>query len=219
MKLKMLFLLLLAAVICCVAWAVQSQESKDQQVQPMYGGFLIDGYDFKNDNSPKGTIVYDEAVNEFRGTYKGLKMPKGRRAIFAWLHDTVNQKTEYLGPVGWLKVDTGGKQKGTFQIKVPDKFKGGNFGSYEIIGFTAEKTSSLKKGKQVVEAPKEPSGSDILAKLKPAFYLYAALPGADTELAYCGHRTRFLFCQRPRKSTLLRLDCAVNRIRPVRPQE
>ena len=77
MKLKMLFLLVLAAAICCVAWAVQSQESKDQQVQPMYGGFLIDGYDFKNDNSPKGTIVYDEAANEFRGTYKGLKMPKG----------------------------------------------------------------------------------------------------------------------------------------------
>ena len=38
MKLKMLFLLVLAAVICCLAWAVQSQESKDQQVQPMYGG-------------------------------------------------------------------------------------------------------------------------------------------------------------------------------------
>ena len=34
MKLKMLFLLVLAAAICCVAWAVQSQESKDQQVQP-----------------------------------------------------------------------------------------------------------------------------------------------------------------------------------------
>ena len=98
MKLKMLFLLVLAAVICCLAWAVQSQESKDQQVQPMYGGFLIDGYDLKNGHSPKGTIVYDEAANEFRGTYHGLKMPKGRRAIFAWLHDTVNQKTEYLGP-------------------------------------------------------------------------------------------------------------------------
>ena len=195
MKLKMLFLLVLAAVICCLAWAVQSQESISQQVQPMYGGFLIDGYDFKNDNSPKGTIVYDEAANEFRGTYKGLKMPKGRRAIFAWLHDTVNQKTEYLGPVGWLKVDTGGKQKGTFQIKVPDKFKGGNFGSYEIIGFTAEKTSSLKNGTQVVEVPKEPSGSDILAKLKPAFYLYAALPGADTELAYCGHGLDFFFAK------------------------
>ena len=54
MKLKMLFLLVLAAVICCIAWAVQSQESKAQQVQPMYGGFLIDGYDFKKDNSPIG---------------------------------------------------------------------------------------------------------------------------------------------------------------------
>ena len=195
MKLKILFLLVLAAVICCIAWAVQSQESKDQQVQPMYGGFLIDGYDFKNDNSPKGTIVYDEAANEFRGTYKGLKMPKGRRAIFAWLHDTVNQKTEYLGPVGWLKVDTTGKKKGSFRIKVPDKYKGGNFGSYEIIGFTAEKTSSLKNGTQVVEVPKEPSGSDILAKLKPAFYLYAPLPGADTELGYCGHGLDFFFAK------------------------
>jgi hypothetical protein len=178
-----------------VAWTVQGQEGKNKKVQPMYGGFLIDGYDFKKDVGPKGTIVYDKEANEFRGTYAGLKMPRGRRAIFAWLHDTVNQKTEYLGPVGWLQVATGGKKKGKFRIKVPDKFKNGNFGSYEIIGFTAEKTSSLKGGTEVVEVPKEPSGSDILAKLKPAFYLFAALPGADTDLNYCGHGLDFFFAK------------------------
>jgi hypothetical protein len=195
MKLKILFRLAFALVICCLTWTVQGQGGESQAVQPMYGGLLIDGYDFKKDIGPKGTILYDKEANEFRGTYIGLRMPKGRRAIFAWLHDTVNQKSEYLGPVGWLKVDTGGKRKGKFQIKVPNKFKGGNFGNYEIIGFTSEKTSYLKNGTEVVEVPKEPSGSDILAKLKPAFYLFAALPGADTGLHYCGHGQDFFYAK------------------------
>ncbi|MCZ6679469.1 MAG: hypothetical protein O7E52_19740 [Candidatus Poribacteria bacterium] len=184
---RMLLTLGLVAVACGYALTVGSQTGQKHEVQQMYGSLLIDGYDFKKDIGPKGTIIYDEEKNEFRGTYIGLKMPQGRRSIFAWVHDTVNQKSEYLGPVGWLQVETGGKKKGKFTIKVPDQFKGGNFGSYELIGFTAEKTSYIKNGTEVVEKPTEPSGSDIDAKLKPAFYLNAPLPGADTQVHYCGH--------------------------------
>ena len=171
-----------------------------QEVSPMYGGVIIDGYDFANDTGPKGSVIYDKEQNEFRGYYTGLKMPEGRRAIFAWLHDTSNQKTKYVGPVGWLKKETGGKNKGNFTIPMADEFKGGNFGSYEILAFTSEKTGFLK-GKQVVEAPKEPSGSAILSSLKPAFYLFSAVPGADTELNYCGHGQDFFYAKDLNKQT------------------
>ena len=190
---KTLFILVIA--ICCLGWSAQAKE-----VVAMYGGVIIDGYDFANDIGPKGSIAYDEEKHEFRGSYNGLKMPKGRRAIFAWLHDTVNQKTEYLGPVGWLKVGTAGKNKGRFVIPVPDKYQGGDFGSFEIIGFTAENTGLLDGGK-VVEIPKEPSGSAIQVALKPAFYLFAALPGADTQKHYCGHGQDFFYAKAPEKQT------------------
>ncbi len=170
-----------------------------KEVAPMYGGLLIDGYDFASDIGPKGSIAFDEATGEFVGAYNGLKMPPGRRAIFAWVHDTVNQKSEYIGPVGWLKNDTAGKNKGRFRFAVPEKFRNGNFGSYEIIGFSSEKTSFLEGGNKVVEQPAEPSGSDILKALKPAYYLFAALPGADTELHYCGHGQDFFYAKAPEK--------------------
>lgn len=186
------------AVIFISASGIYTYAAGESKVQPMYGSLLIDGYDFKNDVGPKGTIIYDPEKNEFRGTYIGLKMPEGRRSIFAWVHDTVNQKSEYIGPVGRLRNDTGGKRRGKFTISVPDKFKGGNFGFYEIIGFTAEKTSSLnvsKEGIEVLVKPTEPSGSDIRKNLKPAFYLYAPLPGSDTEIHYCGHGGDFFFAK------------------------
>ena len=169
-----------------------------KEVVPMLGGVIIDGYDFGTDLGPKGSIAFDESTGEFKGSYNGLKMPAGRRAIFAWVHDTVNQKTEYLGPVGWLKTDTGGKNKGRFAIPVPEQFKGGDFGSYEIIGFTAEKTSYLD-GTKVVQKPSEPSGSELVKTLKPAFYMFAALPGADTQLHYCGHGQDFFYAKAPEK--------------------
>ena len=78
-----------------------------KEVVQMLGGVIIDGYDFKTDIGPKGSVAFDEATGEFVGSYNALKMPPGRRAIFAWVHDTVNQKSEYIGPVGWLKKDTG----------------------------------------------------------------------------------------------------------------
>lgn len=171
-----------------------------KQVTAMYGGVIIDGYDYANDIGPKGSIIYDEKKNQFVGAYNGLKMPKGRRAIFAWLHDTVNQKSTYLGPVGWLKLDAAGKNKGRFTIQAPDQYQGGNFGSNEIIGFTAEKTGYLN-GDKVVQVPSEPSGSAIQPMLKPAFYLFAALPGADTELSYCGHGQDFFYAKALEKQT------------------
>ena len=172
-----------------------------KEVDPMYGGLLIDGYDFKADIGPKGSIAFDESTGEFVGSYTGLKMPPGRRAIFAWLHDTVNQKSEYIGPVGWLKNDTSGKNKGRFRVAVPEKYRGGRFGSNEIIGFTSEKTSFIDGSGNAVETPSEPSGSDILPALKPAFYLFAALPGASTELHYCGHGQDFFYAKAPEKQT------------------
>lgn len=95
---------------------------------------------------------------------------------------------------------TGGKKKGRFTIKVPSEFKGGNFGSYEIIGFTSEKTNFIK-GNKAVTKPRSPAGSDIQKTLKPAFYLFAALPGADTVQSYCGHGQDFFFAKAPDKQT------------------
>ncbi len=182
-----------------VALMVMSIGVQAKEVSQMLGGVIIDGYDFGTDIGPKGSIAFDEKTGEFVGMYNGLKMPPGRRAIFAWVHDTVNQKSEYLGPVGWLKKGTAGKDKGSFRIPVPEKFRGGNFGSHEIIGFTSEKTGFLDAKNNVVTKPSEPSGSDIQKSLKPAYYLFAALPGADTELHYCGHGKDFFYAKAPEK--------------------
>jgi len=182
-----------------IAVVILSTTVHAKEVVPLLGGLLIDGYDFKNDIGRKGSIAFDEKTGEFIVSYSALKMPPGRRAIFAWVHDTVNQKSEYLGPVGWLKKDTAGKNKGRFRIAVPDKFKSGNFGSYEIIGFTSEKTGSLDVNNKVLQKPSEPSGSDIQKALKPAYYLFAALPGADTDLHYCGHGQDFFYAKAPEK--------------------
>lgn len=190
---RLLLPVTLAALALLPAWSLQAQD-----VEPMYGGVIIDGYDFGNDIGPKGSIRYDLKNDKIVGFYNGLKMPAGRRAIFAWVHDTRNQRSEYLGAVGWLKRGTGGKNKGTFSIPIPEKFKGGKFGSYEIIGFTAEPTNYIN-GTTVKQKPTEPSGSKTLAQLKPAFYLFAKLPGADTELHYCGHGQDFFYAAAPEK--------------------
>lgn len=168
-----------------------------KEVVPMLGGVIIDGYDFKKDIGPKGSISFNTETGEAVGAYSALKMPEGRRAIFAWVHDTVNQKSEYIGPVGWLKNGSAGKDKGRFTIKLPEKYKNGDFGTNEIIGFTSEKTDYLNGKGEVVTQPSEPSGSDIQKGLKPAFYLYAALPGADTDLHYCGHGQDFFYAKAP----------------------
>jgi hypothetical protein len=174
-----------------------------KEIMPMYGGVLIDGYDFGKDTGPKGTLSYNPETNEFRGSYRGLKMPPDRRAIFAWVHDTVNQQSKYLGVVGELEKPGG---RGQFTIKAPSDFKGGNFGDYEIVGFTAEATGSLS-GTQVVTQPKEPSGSKSVAK--PAFYLFSALPGADTDRHWCGMGQDFFYAKAPDKQTCYDCKCGV----------
>jgi len=161
-----------------------------KEVVPMLGGVLIDGYDFGTDIGPKGS-----ANGKFTGAYNGLKMPEGRKAIFAWLHDTVNQTSEYIGPVGWLKNGTAGKDKGRFSIDLPAKYANGDFGSYEIIGFSSETTAYINGQGEAATIPSEPRGSDVQKELKPAFYLYAALPGADTDLHYCGHGQDFFYAK------------------------
>jgi len=173
-----------------------------KEIMPMYGGVLIDGYDMGKDVGPKGTLSYNPETNEFRGSYRGLKMPSQRAAIFAWVHDTVNQQSRYLGVVGDLK--EGGR--GQFTIQAADEFKGGNFGSYEIVGFTAEATGSIN-GTQVVIQPKEPSGSKSVAK--PAYYLFSALPGADTDKHWCGMGQDFFYAKAPDKQTCYDCKCGV----------
>lgn len=187
---------MLGVAVALMAFAIIAPA---KEVTPLYGGLLIDGYDFANDIGPKGSIAFDEKTGEFVGAYNALKMPPGRRAIFAWVHDTVNQKSEYIGPVGWLKKDTAGKNKGRFRVAVPEKYRNGKFGTYEILGFTSEKTSYLGANNKVLQKPTEPAGSDIQKTLKPAFYLFAALPGADTELHYCGHGQDFFYAKAPEK--------------------
>ena len=196
MRIRSLSLGGVAAALLVLTGMAQAKE-----VVPMMGGVIIDGYDFGKDIGPKGSIAFDESSGEFVGYYNAMKMPAGRRAIFAWLHDTVNQKTEYLGPVGQLKMETGGKKKGTFRVPVPEQYRNGTFASYEIIAFSAEKTSSLDANNKVLEKPSTPAGSDIQKALKPAFYLFAALPGADTALHYCGHGQDFFYAKAPEKQT------------------
>ena len=193
MKIKFSVISLFALSLFLPIQAVQAK-----QVAPMLGGLLIDGYEFGKDIGPKGSIAYDEEKNQFSGSYNGLKMPAGRRAIFAWVHDTKTQKSRYIGPVGWLQTGTAGKKKGRFKFPAPAEFKGGKFGDYEIIGFSSEKTNMIKDGK-AVSVPKEPAGSEIQKALKPAFYLFAALPGADTQLHYCGHGQDFFYAKAPDK--------------------
>ena len=166
-----------------------------KEVVPMLGGVLIDGYDFGTDIGPKGSAAFDNG--KVTGAYNGLKMPEGRKAIFAWLHDTVNQTSEYIGPVGWLKNGTAGKDKGRFSIDLPAKYANGDFGSYEIIGFSSETTAYINGQGEAATIPSEPRGSDVQKELKPAFYLYAALPGADTDLHYCGHGQDFFYAKAP----------------------
>jgi hypothetical protein len=196
--------LLPIAALALLVLAVNVQ-ARDADIEPMYGGNMIDGYAFEADAHPAGSIRYDAKTNEFRGHYTGLKMPPGRRAVFAWLHDTVNQKTTYLGVAGWLKTGTAGTNEADFTIPVPERFKSGKFGSNEIIGFTAEKTSSIAEDGTVLARPAEPSGSDMQPSLKPAFYLFAKLPGATTDRAFCGHGKDFFYAAAPEKQTCY--DC------------
>ncbi len=181
-----------------LVWAIGAQAA---EIHPMFGAWMIDGYDMgAKPIGPKGSYSYHADTNVIKGKYTGLSMPKGRKAIFAWLHDTVNQKTLYVGAVGWLKNNAGGADKGQFTIQLPSQFQGGDFGTYEIIGFSSEPTNFLN-GTTVVTQPGQPSGSQINPAQTTAFYLFGALPNADTTLIYCGHGQDFSYAKAPEKQT------------------
>jgi hypothetical protein len=163
-----------------VTWAAPS----DAQVLELQGSWVIDGYRFDpGDRSPRGTIAYDRDANAFRGTYVGLKLPPERPELHAWLYDTRAKKAEHLGRVPY-RAKTVGKTKGEFEIALPAAFRDGAFGHFEVVAFSAE-----AKGAK----PATPSGSRILPALKPAFYLYAPLPGSSVPQVYCGHGQDFSF--------------------------
>jgi hypothetical protein len=159
-------------------------ESAGAQVIELQGAWLIDGYTFQpGDRSPRGTIVYDREAHSFRGTYVGLKLPAERPELHAWLYDTRSKKALHLGR-GDYKPDTVGKDKGTFTLTVPASVKKGSFRPYEIVAFSAEAAGAR---------PSYPSGSTIQPAQRPAFYLYAPLPGSSIASVYCGHGQDFSF--------------------------
>lgn len=155
-----------------------------QEVRELLGSWIIDGYTLKpGDRSPRGTIAYDSNANTFQGTYVGLKLPADRPELHAWLYNTQTKKAQHLARIAY-KAGTVGKTKGDFKFTLPTEFTGGKFGDFELVAFSAE-----AEGAQ----PKEPSGSSILPATKPAFYLYATLPGSTVPGVYCGHGQDFSF--------------------------
>ncbi len=188
MKHGLRFLLMLGLAV-----AVSATARAETSFHPLLGSNLIEGYDFDTDSGAKGRFRYDAEKNVISGGYKGLKMPGGRRADCAWIHDTVNQKSAYLGAFGWL----GSGSSDSFSFHLPAKYKGGNWGTYEVIGFTSEKTGFIGKGNKVAQKPDSPSGTDSV--MPPAFYLFGALPGAKTEQHCCGHGKDFFYANAPDK--------------------
>ena len=185
MKKAIYFLLAWLTVLITAVWSWGSGICEDKIIESK-GSWLIDGYNLKEgDRSPQGTLYYNVAKNEFIGTYVGLKLPTDRQELHVWLYDTVNKKSIHLGKVPYLP-DTIGKSKGEFVIKNSDAFKNGNFGSFELIVFSAEVPGSN---------PKEPSGSMWNPKHKPAFYLFGRLPGTNSPKHYCGHGEDFFFAK------------------------
>jgi hypothetical protein len=154
------------------------------QVMELQGAWLIDGYTFQpGDRSPRGTIAYDSDANVFTGTYVGLKLPADRADLHAWLYDTRTKAAHHLGRIDY-RAGTTGKDKGTFRLALPAGVRGGAFSPYEIVAFSAEVPGAK---------PSEPSGSKIQPNLKPAFYLYAPLPGSKVPGVYCGHGQDFSY--------------------------
>lgn len=174
----------IVAVVVLVLAAGGVERAGAQEVRELLGSWVIDGYTFKpGDRSPRGTIAYDADANAFRGTYVGVKLPNDRPELHAWLYNTRTKKAQYVGAIPYTS-STIGKSKGAFTLRLPMEFKGGKFQGWELIAFSAEARGAK---------PKEPSGSSIQENQKPAFYLYAPLPGASVPSVYCGHGQDFSF--------------------------
>lgn len=154
------------------------------QVTELQGSWVIDGYKLDpGDRSPRGTIAYDREANTFAGTYVGLKLPAERPELHAWLYDTRSKEAVHLGRVPF-QAGTVGKRKGAFKLALPARFKDAQFERFEVVAFSAEPRGAK---------PAAPSGSAIQPTLKPAFYLYAPLPGAMIPQIYCGHGQDFSY--------------------------
>jgi hypothetical protein len=174
----------IVAIVVVIISAVAAGPARAQDVRELLGSWIIDGYKFEpGDRSPRGTIAYDPEANVFRGTYVGLKLPAERPDLHVWLYNTQSKKSQRIGKVAY-RTATVGKTKGEFSLPLPAQFKGGKFDGYELVAFSAEARGAT---------PKEPSGSAIQIGQKPAFYLYAALPGASVPGIYCGHGLDFSF--------------------------
>jgi hypothetical protein len=177
-----------AVLVVVAALAVLSAGVAAAQVLELQGAWLIDGYTFDpGDRSPRGTIAYRAQDNSFRGSYVGLKLPPDRPELHAWLYDTRSRKALYLGRIDY-KPGTIGKAKGAFELALPSSTKGGTFKPYEMVAFSAETAGAT---------PSYPSGSTIQPKQRPAFYLYAPLPGSNIPSIYCGHGQDFSFTSNP----------------------
>ena len=192
-----------SAILFAIAFLGMAQAEPSHQ--SMNGSNLIEGYSAKTDAGAKGRFKIDLDKGVITGGYKGMKAVEGRTAILAWVHDTVNQKSELIGGVTILNPK---KASGKFTIALPEKFKGGDFGTNEILGFTYEADGTLEKsGKQynVVTTPDEPAGTKKVPS--PAFYLFGALPGAETEQHFCGHGKDFFYAAAPDKQTCYDCKC------------
>jgi hypothetical protein len=172
------------SILVAAFGALMLAEPAAGQVLELQGAWLIDGYTFQpGDRSPRGTIAYDAETNSFSGTYVGLKLPADRPELHAWLYDTRSKKALHLGRADY-KSGTIGKDKGTLKLALPVSVKDGKFKPYEIVAFSAEAAGAT---------PSFPSGSKIQAAQRPAFYLYAPLPGSNIPSVYCGHGQDFSF--------------------------
>jgi hypothetical protein len=164
--------------------AVAAVEGAPGSAIELQGAWIIDSYTFDpGDRSPRATIAYDGEANRFTGTYVGLRLPQDRPELHAWLYDMRSRQARHIGKVDY-KPDTIGKDKGAFSIGLPALFKGGRFGRYEVVAFSAEAGGS---------APREPSGGKIQPTQKPAFYPLRALPGSNVPSVYCGHGQDFSY--------------------------
>jgi len=170
--------------IAALAMLLLTASVASAQVVELQGAWLIDGYTFQpGDRSPRGTIAYEAEGHAFTGTYVGLKLPPDRPELHAWLYDTRSKKALHLGRAAY-KPGTIGKDKGAFKIGLPSEVKSGKFEPYEIVAFSGEAAGAV---------PSYPSGSKIQATQRPAFYLYAPLPGSKVPGIYCGHGQDFSY--------------------------
>ena len=175
---------LTGSVVVAVLGGFLSAAPVAAQIAELQGSWLIDGYTFQpGDRSPRGTIAYDAEGNSFSGTYVGLKLPPDRPELHVWLYDTRSKKALHLGRADY-KPGTIGKDKGTFRLALPAAVKDGSFKPYELVAFSAEIGGAR---------PSFPSGSKIQVSQRPAFYLYAPLPGSPIPSVYCGHGQDFSF--------------------------